>query len=146
MRACLILTAVLVVAATGCRRDLPSESTAPTDTAAQDAVGSARPTDTVPPRPQIPEPELPPPPLPEGTQVTYACDDGNVLDVTYTHATAVLRWPDGRVLQLSRGESPSRGGDVFVGGEVWLQRNGGSIRLRDGNAPVVPCKESSATA
>lgn len=88
----------------------------------------------------------PPPSLPEGTDVTYHCQDGNQLTVTYTYVTADLRWPDGREAKLSRAASASRGGDdVYVGGKVSLQHNGGSIQLHDG-ATTTTCGESEATA
>ncbi len=56
----------------------------------------------------------PPPPLPEGTDVTYHCEDGNELTVTYTYATADLRWPDGRVAKLSRAATAGKAaGDAY---------------------------------
>lgn len=99
------------------------------------------------PAPAIQAPTLPPPPLPEDTQVTYQCQDGNELTVTYTFVSADLHWPDGREVQLTRAASASKSsGDLYAGGKVSLRHDGNSIQLRDGGTAAVTCSESEATA
>jgi membrane-bound inhibitor of C-type lysozyme len=146
-----IVAAAMVMSLAACQRNTTAAPLT-TDTGTGTGTGTTIPANTpIATTPAAPvainrEPTLPAPPLPEGTEVTYHCQDGNQLTVTYTYITANLRWPDGRAVKLSRAASASKGGgDVYVGGKVSLQHDGGSIQLQDG-ATTTTCSESEATA
>jgi len=144
-----LAVALLFCALAGCRRDPPGVSAdhLPADPTAASAQALPPPAEKS-TRHAIAEPQLPPPTLPEGSKISYSCDDGNEVEVTYTHLTALLRWTDGREVQLSRAPTASpRDGEVYVADKVSLQRQGGvMLQLHDGNAPVTQCNESSGTA
>jgi hypothetical protein len=146
--AVVLLVLAVPCAITACQRNPPASGpgamTATPDSgpanAEQAPAVSAAPRATV--RPSLPSA----PPLPEGTRVSYACKDGSELTVTYTHASAELRWSDGRDATLSRAAaSPEAGAELYAAGTLSLHRDGAGAWLRDGGATTA-CTESAATA
>jgi len=144
----IMTAAVIAVSLAACQRSAePAPAPTAADTGAITPANETTPPPSAAPAAVTPEPMLPSPPLPEGTDVTYECQDGNQITVTYTYVAADLHWPDGREVKLSRTASTSKGGgDVYVGGKVSLQHDGGSIQLHDGGAAPVTCNESASSA
>jgi hypothetical protein len=119
---------ILVATMTACSPSQPPvepEAVQPPETASAPAAEPA------PERaPAIPAPDAPP-----QNMVVYACDDGSGLTVTYAEYSAMVKLPSGSTA-LPRAESASSGGgDVYVGEEMSLHRDGTRVQLQGAGAP-----------
>ncbi|HEY0662959.1 MAG TPA: MliC family protein [Lysobacter sp.] len=85
----------------------------------------------------VPEsaPATPSPDAPPQSMVVYACDDGSSLTVTYAEYSAMVKLPSGSTA-LPRAESASGGGgDVYIGEEMSLHRDGTRVQLQGAGKP-----------
>jgi len=84
-------------------------------------------------------------PVPPATPglVTYACDDGSGLSVTYAEYSALVKLPK-ESIALPRAESASKeAGDAYIGEELSLYRDGNRVQLQGSGTPRT-CTESPA--
>ena len=171
LRACLPLLAACL-SLTACQRT-PAPETAPVETTSTDASAPATsdataaaplpapsaqtpmpgaqsdmdaplrsgvPTDV----PELPA-DTPTPPLAEGAAMSYTCEDGSVLSVSYAGNTARLGVPGVENAVLSR--TPAAGtGEGYAGGAFTLLRLGNIVELDDGRAPKRRCVETGGNA
>lgn len=77
-------------------------------------------------------------------RLSYACSDGSTLQVRYGHYDATVHLADGTTITLPRARSASAEGvDAYLGGDLALQREGRSVRLRR-SAGSVNCQAMPA--
>ncbi len=96
---------------------------------------------------EMPAADAPTPAVAVGAQITYGCDDGNLV-VTYRGPTAELVLPDGSrgTATLSVEESAKAGGEVYVGTRLGLRRIGSVVELQSADGPTRRCVETGGTA
>jgi len=129
---------ILIATMTACSPSQPPaepEAVQPPETASAPAPAPA--PEPAPERaPAIPAANAPP-----QNMVVYACDDGSGLTVTYAEYSAMVKLPSGSTA-LPRAESASGGaGDVYVGEEMSLHRDGTRVQLQGAGAPRT-CNET----
>lgn len=101
------------------------------------------------PRPiDMPEPGTVTPVLAEGADITYTCEDGSDLRVTYAAGRANVTFADGRVEPLARAQRvpAAMEGELYDGAIHGLHRIGTVVELREENGDIRRCRESSASA
>lgn len=92
-------------------------------------------------------PASPPASASASALIAYRCADGRTLEAGYGEHDVTLRWADGRSVRLPRAESASGGdGDVYVGEQVSLQRDGDTLQLHDAGRAATSCDAIDAAA
>lgn len=97
---------------------------------------------------EMPEAGTVTPALAEGADITYTCEDGSDLRVTYAAGRANVTFADGRVEPLSRAERvpAAMDGELYDGAVYGLHRIGTVVELREENGDIRRCRESSGSA
>ena len=166
--ACLMLLPVLLAA---CQRN-PDATTAPTadtaevqpapnETAAVAATAPATGTASAPKAAGTETPEVlegiprkigipaeaPNAVLAPGTSITYVCESGSPLRVSYTGIVARIAWTEGRTLTLARTGQKAEAGETYSGDGHVLLRRGSVVELSEsGGTQRWRCEESAASA
>lgn len=95
----------------------------------------------------VPPADTPTPDIAAGAQITYTCEDGSELNVTYSGKAAKFALVDGSVVTLPRTSSGVKGGgDVYAGEAVALRRLGNVVEVDQGQGGKRVCAETSGTA
>lgn len=81
------------------------------------------------------------------TSITYVCESGSPLRVSYNGIVARIAWTEGRTLTLSRTGQKAEAGETYSGDGHVLLRRGSVIELSEnGGARRWRCEESAASA
>lgn len=96
---------------------------------------------------ELPPPDAPTPPMAEGADITYTCDDGSELRITYAAGRANVTLADGRIVPLTPSPQAAQrlGGEVFDG-EALLHRLGNVVELQRDEGGRRRCRESGGNA
>lgn len=88
------------------------------------------------------------PPLAEGADITYTCEDGSDLRVTYAAGRANVTFANGHVEPLARAPAgdPGLAGELYLGAVHGLHRIGTVVELREEDGDIRRCRESSGSA
>ena len=158
-RTSLLLMPLLAAACTACQpRDVATISTeevvAP---ATEDAAAPSAPI-AVPkgdevlsgvPNPiELPPPDTATPPMAEGADITYTCEDGSELRVTYAAGRASVTLADGGFVPLPNSPQAARttGGEVYAGEALTLYRFGNVVELQQDEGAKRRCRETGGDA
>lgn len=96
---------------------------------------------------KVPPLDTPTPPIAAGAQITYTCEDGSELNVTYSGVSAAFALSNGAQVTLPRVASTTNtGGDVYAGDSAGLQRLGNVVRVAEHDGAKRVCSETSGTA
>ncbi|MEP6633592.1 MAG: hypothetical protein ABJA62_05225 [Luteimonas sp.] len=123
----------------------PGVQTAATRIAEQGdgTITSGSPPSTIP----VPSLDTPTPPIAAGAQITYTCEDGSELIVTYSGVSAEFALSNGSKVTLPRVASTVKtGGDVYVNDSAALQRLSNVVRVEEHDGAKRVCSETSGTA
>jgi hypothetical protein len=155
-----LLPLLLAVASAACQpRD--AAAPAPADEAAKPAPAGVAPAAQAPiavpkgdeirsgvPNPiELPPPDAPTPPMAEGADITYTCEDGSELRITYAAGRANVTLADGGIVPLPRSpQAQQAGGEVFAGEALVLRRLGNVVELQQDEGDKRRCRESGGNA
>jgi len=97
---------------------------------------------------ELPPPETATPPMAEGADITYTCEDGSELRVTYAAGRATVTLANGGIVPLPRSPQAAReaGGEVYAGDALALHRLGNVVELRQDAGATRRCRESGGNA
>lgn len=145
--------------AAGCQRDddgsvvapdpaVPQASATPPPVAPTSPPGEGDDVLSGVPRPiEMPAPGTVTPPLAEGADITYTCEDGSDLRVTYAAGRANVTFADGRIEPLPQAQAQAGvDGELYLGATLGLHRIGTVVELREEDGDVRRCRESGGSA
>lgn len=153
-----LLPLLLAAACAACEpRDIAAP--APADDAAKSAPADAAPAAQAPiavpkgdevrsgvPNPiELPPPDAPTPPMADGADITYTCEDGSELRITYVAGRANVTLADGNVVSLPR-SAQQAGGEIYAGEALVLHRLGNVVELQQDEDGKRRCRESGGNA
>ena len=96
---------------------------------------------------ELPPPDAPTPPMAEGADITYTCEDGTELRITYAAGRASVTLADGSiVLPRSPQTAQQAGGEIYAGEALVLHRLGNVVELHQGEGDKRRCRESGGNA
>lgn len=97
---------------------------------------------------ELPPSDAPTPPMAEGADITYACEDGSELRVTYAAGRANVTLADGGIVPLPRSPQAAQqaGGEVYIGEALTLHRLGNIVELQQDEGTRRRCRESGGNA
>lgn len=97
---------------------------------------------------ELPPPDAATPPMAEGADITYTCEDGSDLRVTYAAGRANVTLADGGIvpLPLSPQATGQAGGEVYIGEALTLHRLGNVVELQQDEGDRRRCRESGGNA
>ena len=97
---------------------------------------------------ELPPPDAPTPPMAEGADITYTCEDGSELRITYAAGRASITLADGSIVPLPRSPRTAQqaGGEVYAGEALILHRLGNVVELQQDEAEKRRCRESGGNA
>jgi hypothetical protein len=97
---------------------------------------------------ELPPPDAPTPPMADGADITYTCEDGSELRVTYAAGRANVALADGGIVPLPRSPQAAQqaGGEVYVGEALVLRRLGNVVELQQDEGTKRRCRESGGNA
>lgn len=81
------------------------------------------------------------------TSITYVCESGSPLHVSYSGIVARIAWTEGRTLTLSRAGQRTEVGETYSGDGYVLLRRGSVVELsQSGGTQRWRCEESASSA
>jgi hypothetical protein len=94
---------------------------------------------------ELPPPDAPTPPMAEGADITYTCEDGSELRITYAAGRANVTLTGGNVVPLPR-SAQHAGGEIYAGEALVLHRLGNVVELQQDEGDKRRCRESGGNA
>lgn len=84
----------------------------------------------------------------EGADITYTCEDGSELRITYAAGRAGVTLADGSIVPLPRSPQTAQqaGGEIYAGEALVLHRLGNVVELQQGEGDKRRCRESGGNA